>query len=302
MARLFTFGCSYTLYAGFPTWADLLALEFDECHNWGHPGIGCRAIVERIAECHAVNKINKDDIVIVQWTTHLRHDWHTPISTPFRRDKWKTYGSIFAGGNADVHPEYWIKTCFNEQSYIMHSLNSMILAQELLKSTGCTWYMTSIGDWQRLGTDCFFTEVIPSLINNNTVPVLNLKDNFPNLSFYIKPIWEDHADHWLDPIYTTEDTSVDKHWIMFDPGSRRQVRDPHPSPRQYAYWLNTVLRPALGLGDPPDTQSKWLDSLDYIKESHLSDPDRMNGEFHHPERSKYYWPDDIWPGKLPQGL
>ena len=55
MRRLFTFGCSYTSW-NWPTWADLLGLEVEHFENWGHAGIGNRAIAERVAECHIKNK------------------------------------------------------------------------------------------------------------------------------------------------------------------------------------------------------------------------------------------------------
>ena len=39
MKRLFTFGCSHTNH-GYPTWANLLAEEFDEHYNFGLGGTG----------------------------------------------------------------------------------------------------------------------------------------------------------------------------------------------------------------------------------------------------------------------
>ena len=40
--------------------------------NWGFPGLGNRAIAERVAECHIKNNITKDDTVLVQWSTHTQ--------------------------------------------------------------------------------------------------------------------------------------------------------------------------------------------------------------------------------------
>jgi len=77
--RLFAFGCSYTNYVSSPSWADFLNFDFDHVENWALPGLGCRAIAERVAECHAKNTFTKDDVIIVQWTTHLRHDYHTGL-------------------------------------------------------------------------------------------------------------------------------------------------------------------------------------------------------------------------------
>ena len=57
-SRLFTFGCSFTMYA-WPTYADFLGYSFDEYENWAFPGLGNRAIAERIAECHVKNKFTE---------------------------------------------------------------------------------------------------------------------------------------------------------------------------------------------------------------------------------------------------
>ena len=73
MTRLYVLGCSFSNYA-WPTWADMLGLEFDEYENWAFPGLGNRAIAERVAEIHARNTLTKDDTVVIQWTSHLRHD------------------------------------------------------------------------------------------------------------------------------------------------------------------------------------------------------------------------------------
>lgn len=71
MKRLFVFGCSYTSW-NWPTYADIYAQQFDHYENWGHAGLGNRAIAERVAECHATNEFDKDDTVIVQWSSHLQ--------------------------------------------------------------------------------------------------------------------------------------------------------------------------------------------------------------------------------------
>ena len=52
--RLFAFGCSFTHYA-WPSYADFLGYEFDSFSNWAHPGLGNRAIAQRVAECNIKN-------------------------------------------------------------------------------------------------------------------------------------------------------------------------------------------------------------------------------------------------------
>ena len=58
MSRLFVLGCSFTNYA-WPTWADMLGTEFEVYENWGYPGLGNRAICERLIELHAREHLTK---------------------------------------------------------------------------------------------------------------------------------------------------------------------------------------------------------------------------------------------------
>ena len=62
MSRLFTFGCSFTATEHYPSWSAFLGLEFKHYENWGVSGIGCKAIAERVAECHSKNKFTKESL------------------------------------------------------------------------------------------------------------------------------------------------------------------------------------------------------------------------------------------------
>ncbi len=291
MARLFTFGCSYTATEFYPTWADFLGLEYEHFENWGVTGIGCRGISERVAECHSKHHFTKDDVVIVQWTTHLRHDYYNPTCS--KRPNaigWKTSGNMFYPANRDVFTDSWIKIFFHEPGYIMHCLNAMVLVQELLKSVGCTWYMTSIGDWCKLSSDVF----------PDNEPI-DIREKLPQFNNYYKSIWEDHNDHWIEPIavYTNKFYHLD--WYFNDatlPG--KMYKEMHPSPQQYANWLNNNLRTRLSNNPVPVEQTLWLDQLEQIKKDgdhyclYLKDAytkpvliDKYNKDFWPPE---HVWP------------
>src|SRR6056300_1631069 len=106
--RLFTFGCSYTLY-NWPTWADLLGLEYPIFFNWGYAGLGNRAIAERLAEAHARFNINESDTVIIQWSSPLRHDWMHFGKGGDDLSNWRTHGSIFSKENSKIFKYDWIE-------------------------------------------------------------------------------------------------------------------------------------------------------------------------------------------------
>jgi hypothetical protein len=254
--RLFTFGCSFTGTEFYPSWAPFLGLEFEHFENWGVTGVGCRAIAERVAECHSKNKFTKDDVVIVQWTTHLRHDYYTAQTGKKTWHGWQTAGNMFNPPNREVFTDKFIEDFFFEPAYIMHCLNFMVLVQSLLNSTGCTWYMTSIGDWPKLCTDIWEPE-------RN----IDIRRDMPDFQCYYDSIWKDHSEHWLEPIGVHASRNPELDWYFKDENRNDEwYKEMHPSPQQNVNWLNDCLRPKLKLGEPPVEQQLWLEQLAQMKE------------------------------------
>jgi hypothetical protein len=87
--RLFTFGCSYTNYL-WPTWADFIGTQYEHYENWGQPGAGNYYIATRLLECHQVNNITKDDVVLVMLSSFTRYDFIT------RDSAFITSGNIYS--------------------------------------------------------------------------------------------------------------------------------------------------------------------------------------------------------------
>jgi hypothetical protein len=292
--RLFTFGCSYTQYQ-FPTWADFLGLEFEHYENWGLSGTGCRSIAERLAECHARRNITKDDVVIIQWSTHLRHDFYTPAPIDNRTAmNWKTWGSVFSYRNAKIYDKRWFDTFFFEPGYIMHCLNHILASQLILESIGCTWYMTSIGHWPMLSSDL---DMSSGAWEKRLEKDITIEKDFPELKFYLKPIWEDRSEKWISPIALCANDNQDHWWYLYDTNGD-VFREQHPSPMQHAIWLNTYLRPKLGLTDVPPEQGKWISQLNAIKDSVGGIRESMEEVFLHKQQEQEYWPVGYWPRAL----
>lgn len=302
MKRLFTFGCSYTKYF-WPTWADFLGLEFDHSENWGHPGIGNRGIAERIAECDARNRFTKDDVVIVQWSSYLRHDWYHVHDQPKGRNPgWKTFGSIFSAYNEDVFDDRWLQMFFFESAYVMHTLNNIRLTQRLLEASGCTWYMTSIGDIRNLGRDLDESQKYGEKVSNQTPPKTNDNEEFPiwvendGLKFYEESIWNEHKDKWLTPLHTFLRDRPEYIW-WFKDEEDKSWRDSHPSSTVHAMWLKKELGKRLSLAEQTLSNIDNITaSIEEIKSrgnlySDLCDslgPNKEDVKFDHPKN--FIWP------------
>jgi hypothetical protein len=282
MKRLFTFGCSFTKYA-WPTWADFLGLEFDHAENWGIHGIGNVAIANRVAECHSKNKFTKDDIIIVQWSSHIRNDFHNFRRSPIGRDAmgWKTKGSMFNYLNKDLYNDDWIMKFFDERSYIMYSLNAMALVKNLLENSGCNYRMTSIGDFSKLGSDLEtpngYAENISSdknLWTSQGLDPIRIGNTFQTVDFahYKETI---DFDNWLEPIGTYSYKRNDKQYQWQDLNDIEAWTDPHPSVENHVDWLDNVLKPSLkhSTVDTPN-RKLWLDTIQQVKQE-INDLDRF---------------------------
>jgi len=253
MKRLFTFGCSFTRYH-YPTWAHFLSLDFDYFENWGLSGIGNRAIAERVAECHAKNKFTKDDVVIVQWSTHLRYDY---AILKYLEQSWQPNGGIFnPAALQNVFNNSWHEIFFDEEAFIMHELNHIILVNQLLNSVNCTYFMTSIGDINKLGTD-----LIDEIEHLSIKKPDSIDKNYPNLKFYLNNI---KNINWIEPLINIVKENPELAWVWrMGPGEGTLGKDRHPSPRQHVKWLNNYLRPKLKL-EPKKEDEEWLSLLDKI--------------------------------------
>jgi hypothetical protein len=249
-----------------PTWADLFSIEFDEYENWGQVGLGNRAIAERIAECHTRNKITENDTVIVQWSTHLRHDWHNDKGPAGRRSGWQTNGNVFRGLNQQLYQQPWLDVFFCEKSWFMHTLNHIVLTKHFLNSLGCTYKMTSLGDLRNLGNDFDqltynYEKVISS--TNQHITEYEAWNRFSELKIYQDKIWD---DNWIKPLNLSAQENKDSYWWFQASHDKEPWMESHPSPLQHQIWLNTQLRPALDLDRAPIGQQSIIDVCTMLKE------------------------------------
>lgn len=299
MRRLFVFGCSFTAYS-WPTYADFLSMEYDHYENWALAGLGNRAIMERLAECHARNNLTEDDTVIIQWTTHLRNDFFHRFGPQDRPSGWKTAGSVFNYLNYEIYDQKWLDTFFFEPAFVMHSFNYILMGLKFLDSIGCNWYSTSVGDPRNLGADLVDgdgygeTLLLTPEEKNSTEGFLAWK-KYPEMKVYQKAIWEDYADKWLDPIFNYSKQNREEFYEFEDATDGKKFFDMHPCPRQHARYLENNILPRLKLANTSNDQYyEIVNSIDKIYEKHY----RNKRAFEHiiknknsfTEIEKFVWP------------
>jgi hypothetical protein len=120
--RLYTFGCSYTSFF-WPTWADIIAYDTTlPFENWGIHGQGNVGITHRMVECDIKNKWDKDDLVLVLWSSWHREDRYI-------HKNWTQHGNIF-NGSMKYYDRHFIKKYWDSNNDIIKNIGSMYLAKK----------------------------------------------------------------------------------------------------------------------------------------------------------------------------
>lgn len=132
MSRLFTFGCSFTNYY-WPTWADILSFNYDEFQNYGKLAGGNMFIACTLSEAIAVNKINKNDTVIIMWTNVTREDRYIK--------NWHGVGNIFT---QDCYSWEFVKKYITIRGCYVRDLALIALVDQTLQNIGCNYEFLSM--------------------------------------------------------------------------------------------------------------------------------------------------------------
>jgi len=130
--RLFTFGCSFTNYK-WKTWADIIGTQFEEFQNWGKSGSGNFFISSSLYECHSINKITKDDVVLIMFSSIDRFDFINQNSD------FETEGSVY-GEHHSLSKDFVLKK-WSEEFGLYNSWFSITSAKQLLDSIGCEYQL-----------------------------------------------------------------------------------------------------------------------------------------------------------------
>ena len=136
MKRLFTFGCSFTQYWRWPTWADALGQQYQHYENWGICGSGNSLVLYSLMECHQRNQLTQDDSVYVMWTNTSREDRYV-------RDRWLEGGNVYWLAGNPLGEDY-VRKFACERGYLIRDMAVISAVKQLLTSWGCDWKFFSM--------------------------------------------------------------------------------------------------------------------------------------------------------------
>lgn len=139
--RLFTFGCSFTNYK-WQTWADIIGTQFEEFQNWGKPGAGNFFISSNLYECHHINNITKDDVVLIMFSSIDRFDFINQNSD------YETNGSVY-GENHSLYGDF-VFDKWSEEFGLYNTWFSVSSAKQLLDSIGCDYQLMKSFDFNQI--------------------------------------------------------------------------------------------------------------------------------------------------------
>ena len=204
--RFFAFGCSMTLY-GWPTWANIIAQEIPEFHNYGQSGGGNLFISCQITEASLRYRFNDTDLIMIMWSGVSREDRYI-------NNNWLTPGNIYT---QDYYDNKFVHKYADPTGYLLRDLNLITLASTLLENLNVDHYMLNMAPFDHL-------QSTSKKMDQNVKQILDL----------YKPT----LDKLLPDILTFElNGTWPQHPIRKEGG---QTADYHPSPIQYFNYLKKL--------------------------------------------------------------
>jgi hypothetical protein len=252
MNRLFTFGCSFTSYEQWPTWADIVARNFKHFQNWGRGGAGNSFIFNSLVECHKRNSISKDDTVMIMWTNIGREDRYV-------NGEWLTPGSIY---NQTLYDKEFVQNYADHTGYLIRDMAHLTAAKLILESIGCKYHFFSTVPFDVPDDNLFKRFTIDGKISNLYKDELSsvkpsVYETVFDFDWYSRAGYKDHVE--LKRFYTQVAGHAWPSWdefmsnVTIDPEIYREMdekynvfnlaikMDSHPIPIDYLDYLQLVL-------------------------------------------------------------
>lgn len=245
--RLFTFGCSFTNFS-WPTWADILGREYDQFENWALNGAGNCLQLYSLIECHKRNQINKDDTVIIMWTSVDRED-------RWKDGGWQTHGTVYSG-----YPPYdgdYVEKFTDPFGFVIRDLAVVSSVKHILETIGCRWHFLSmvplVDDEQEL-KDLYKDElelIKPSIYETVFNYDWSSRPGYRDLEYYKNSYKNIAGKDWpsVEKFMSLDFSDVDETIIKeIKQNFNLDRTDEHPIPAEHLEYLDLIL-PEITISD-----------------------------------------------------
>lgn len=224
--RFFTFGCSFTNYLDWPTWANIVASELQlPFWNYGLGGAGNQYIFNMIMQADAMHQFNSDDVIMICWSSNTRED-------RFINGEWQCYGNIFnnpaanaVAGNRGITP--WVRAqkflagWGDPNGFLVRDLAFIKAAVELVKVRGC-----QLEQFSMMGFDLVGEEIVSTIEMNDMLDLIYgsyMKQIKPS---FFKVLWNNDLEN-------------KQRWNR--ERTRRNFVDAHPHPIEHLNYIERVM-------------------------------------------------------------
>lgn len=217
MSKLYTFGCSFTQYWRWPTWADALGREYDQFENWGLCGAGNSYILWSLIECNQRKNLGPDDTVWIMWSNTSREDRYVG-------SRWLEGGNVYWSAGSSLPAEY-VKKFACERGYLIRDMANIAAAKNLLDHWGCKYK---------------FLSMVPLKETNETTGLGFNPDDTQQENTDVYALYNDILSaigpSVLDVVFNGKWWSRPGIKDNFDPKNR----DFHPTPNEHVEYLNSI--------------------------------------------------------------
>ena len=220
MARLFTFGCSFTSYM-WPTWANIIAFDQQlELKNFAIAGMGNVGIMQRVLEADLKYKFTSEDKIMIMWTSWSRED-------KIIRNRYQCNGSIFSHNNYR-----WLRQNWSMENDIVKNISAIHIVNNMYGN-----YIQWQGHSSRPYT------------SGNDIETTHRED--------IKSLCNEHAIELVSKLYRQALPDIEYRILDQDKLAFDCYEDTHPDVVQHMEIVKTWIYPALGLELREETHSEY---------------------------------------------
>jgi hypothetical protein len=234
MRRLFTFGCSFTQYWRWPTWADALGQEADYFENWGVCGSGNSLIFYSLIECHQRNQLGPDDDVYIMWTNTSREDRYVG-------NRWLEGGNVYWSAGSTLPAEY-VRQFACERGYLIRDLTTIAAVTQLIEHWGCQYQYLSM---------------VPLTDTNESMGLASNPADQIGTDADVRVLYQSTLEQIKPSMY---ETVFGSEWFSGSgiPDSYdASRRDFHPTPTEHVQYLDLVMPGAITQESTRDWMRNW---------------------------------------------